>query len=116
MVTVEIGLVLAAGFALAAAAVLGAAPRLYGVGAVLGFVLLAIVTGLSIEWSVAPDESWIEANRTLTYLFVFTAAVAAGNLFPGSLRAVLSGITLAAVVIVGVRARLARVAGVARRA
>ena len=100
VVTVEIGLVLAAGLALAAAAIFGAAPRLYGLGAVLAFVLLAVVTGLSITWSLAPDESWIEANRTLAYLFVFTAAVAAGNLFPGSLRAVLSGITLAAVVIV----------------
>ena len=100
LVSVEIGLILAGGMALAAAALFGAAPRLYGVGAVLGFVLLALVTAFSITWSLAPDESWIEANRTLAYLFVFTAAVAAGNLFPGSLRAVLAGITLAAVVIV----------------
>ncbi len=100
LVTVEIGLFLAAGLALAAAALFGSAPRLYGVGAVIGFTLLALVTGFSIEWSLAPDESWIEANRTLTYLFVFTAAVAAGNLFPASLRAVLSGITLAIVAIV----------------
>ena len=77
-----------------------AAPRLYGVGAVAAFALLALLTGLSITWSVAPDESWIEANRTLTYLFVFTAAVAAGNLLPGSLRAVLAGVTLAALAIV----------------
>jgi O-antigen ligase len=100
LVTVEIGLLVVAGLALAAAVLFGAAPRLYGIGAVLGFVLLAVVTGLSITWSLAADESWIEANRTLTYLFVFTAAVAAGNLFPGSLRAVLSGITLAAIAVV----------------
>src|SRR6185503_17551065 len=51
-------------------------------------------------WSLAPDESWLEANRTLAYLFVFVAAVAAGNLLPGSLRALLYGITLTSVVIV----------------
>ena len=101
LVAVEIGLIVVAGLALVAAALFGAAPRLYGIGAVLGFVLLALVTGLSITWSLAPDESWVEANRALAYAFVFTAAVAAGNLFPGSLRGVLSGITLAAVVIVG---------------
>ena len=100
LVSVEIGLTLLAGLALAAAIVLGSASRLHGVGPVVGFVLLALVTGLSISWSVAPDESWIEANRTLTYLFVFTAAVAAGNLLPGSLRAVLTGVTLAAIAIV----------------
>ena len=100
LVTVEIGLIVVAGLALAGAAIFGAAPRLYGIGAVLALVLLALVTGFSITWSLAPDESWVEANRTLAYLFVFTAAVAAGNLFPASLRGVLSGITLAAVVIV----------------
>jgi hypothetical protein len=100
LVSVEIGLTLLSGLVLAAAVVLGGAPRLYGVGAVAGFALLALVTGISIGWSLAPDETWIEANRTLAYLFVFTAAVAAGNLLPGSLRAVLAGVTVAALAIV----------------
>jgi hypothetical protein len=100
LVSVEIGLTLLSGLVLAAAVVLGGAKRLYGVGAVAAFALLALLTGISIGWSVAPDESWLEANRTLAYLFVFTAAVAAGNLLPGSLRAVLGGVTLAALVIV----------------
>jgi O-antigen ligase len=91
---------LLSGLVLAAAVVVGGAPRLYGVGAVAAFALLALLTGISIGWSVAPEETWIEANRTLAYLFVFTAAVAAGNLLPGSLRAVLAGVTLAALVIV----------------
>ena len=100
LVSVEIWVTVLAGLVLAAATVLGGAPRLYGVGAVAAFALLALLTGMSVGWSVAPDESWIEANRTLTYLFVFTAAVAAGNLLPGSLRAVLAGVTLAALAIV----------------
>jgi hypothetical protein len=100
LVSVEISLTLLSGLVLAAAVVLGGATRLYGVGAVAAFALLALLTGISIAWSVAPDESWVEANRTLAYLFVFTAAVAAGNLLPESLRAVLAGVTLASLAIV----------------
>jgi hypothetical protein len=101
LVTVEISLTVLAGVALAAATILGGgASRLYGVGAVAAFALLALLTGLSISWSFAPEETWIEANRTLAYLVVFTAAVAAGNLLPGSLRAVLGGVTLASIAIV----------------
>jgi hypothetical protein len=101
LVAVEIGLILVAGAALGAASVFGSAPRLYGVGGVVCFLLLALLTGLSIKWSLSPDESWIEANRTLAYLLVFAAAVAAGNLLPRNLHAVLGGILLATIVIVG---------------
>ena len=101
LVSVEIFLLLIAGVALAAATVFGAAPRLYGVGSVLAFALLVLVTGLSTTWSLAPDASWIETNRTLAYFFVYTAAVAAGNLIPRGLGVVLGGITLAALVVVG---------------
>lgn len=101
VVTIEIGLIFIASAALVAAVLAGAASRLYGVGAALAFALLAVYTALSITWSLAPDESWIEANRTLAYLFVFVAAIAAGNLLPGSLRALLAGITIASLVIVG---------------
>ncbi len=108
LVTVEIGLTVVAGAAVIAAILAGAAARLYGVGTAAAFALLAIFTALSINWSLAPDESWIEANRTLAYLFVFVAAIAAGNLLPDSLKALLMGITLAAVAIVvyGLAARV----------
>jgi hypothetical protein len=101
VVTVEIGLTFVAGAALVVAVLAGTASRLYGVGAALGFAALALFSGLSIKWSLAPDESWVEANRTLAYLFVFVAAVAAGNLLPGSLRALLAGITIASLAITG---------------
>ena len=51
---------------------------------VAAFVLLALLTALSIEWSVAPGDSWIETNRTLAYLAVFVGAVALGNLGPAA--------------------------------
>ena len=38
--------------------------------AVLAFALLAAYTALSIVWSLAPADSWLEANRTLAYLAV----------------------------------------------
>ena len=101
LVSVQIWLTLAGGGALAVAALLGAAPRLHGLGALIGFLALALLTALSITWSVMPADTWVEANRTLAYAFVFSAAIAAGNLFPGSVRALLGGLTLAAVVIIG---------------
>lgn len=64
------------------------------------FVLLALFTALSIEWSVAPGESWIEANRTFAYLAVFLGAVALGNLGPRDGEVVLRGILVAAAVVV----------------
>ena len=38
--------------------------------AVLAFALLAAYTALSIIWSLAPSDSWLETNRTLAYLAV----------------------------------------------
>ena len=64
------------------------------------FVLLAVVTALSIEWSVAPGESWIEANRTLAYLAVFVGAVALGNLGPAAAETLLRAILIAATAVV----------------
>ena len=36
----------------------------------LAFALLAAYTALSIVWSLAPADSWLEANRTFAYLAV----------------------------------------------
>ena len=37
------------------------------------FALLAALTAASIAWSVLPNNSWVEASRTLSYLAVFAA-------------------------------------------
>jgi tetratricopeptide (TPR) repeat protein len=67
-----------------------------GGGLVLGGLLLATAawSGLSIAWSVAPDLSWAELNRTLVY----TAFLAVGLLlgaWPGSARLAGAALTVA---------------------
>ena len=46
----------------------------YGGWAVLAFGLLAAYTALSILWSLAPADSWSEANRVFAYLAAFAGA------------------------------------------
>src|ERR1019366_3519324 len=48
-----------------------AEPRLWGAGALVLFGGLAALTLASISWSVQPANSWVEANRTISYLAVF---------------------------------------------
>ncbi|HUO74229.1 MAG TPA: O-antigen ligase family protein [Solirubrobacteraceae bacterium] len=57
------------------------APR-WGVTSLVLFAAVAAFTALSIAWSVQPDNSWLEANRTLSYLAVFAGAMALARLFP----------------------------------
>jgi hypothetical protein len=100
---VEIGLMLLGAVLCAAALV---APRararpLYGAAAVLAFALLAAFTSLSILWSLAPSDSWVEASRTLSYLFAFAGTMALARLVPGQWPAVLHGIALGCVAVCG---------------
>jgi hypothetical protein len=48
---------------------------LAGVAALAAF---AVWSGVTVLWSVAPDQTWIELNRTLTYVIVLGLAIAAG--------------------------------------
>ncbi|MGI8631488.1 MAG: tetratricopeptide repeat protein [Solirubrobacterales bacterium] len=74
-------LVLGLGVALAVA--LQAIDRpLYGPWAVLAFAGFFLFTALSVLWSVKPDASWNEANRTLAYLALFVAGVGAARIGP----------------------------------
>jgi len=92
--------ILAAGALLAAAIPSFDVSRpLYGGGAVAFLTLLAIITGLSMNWSVAPDLSLQELSRTFTYLAVFTVAVIAARRVPRGARPLLIGILLAALAV-----------------
>jgi len=51
----------------------------WGVALLVGFAGWA---ALSIAWSVAPDESWLEANRTLSYALVVGLGIALGSSLP----------------------------------
>jgi hypothetical protein len=79
--------------------VYGAPGRRFGAPAFALFASLAALTALSIAWSVQPDSSWLEANRTLSYLAVFGAGMALARLFPGRWPALLGAIALLSTVI-----------------
>jgi hypothetical protein len=99
-------LLVVAGCGLGAAAI--AAPsrharaaRLHGGWALALFAAFAVVTALSILWSLDPSTSWTETSRTLAYLAVFGGAIALVRLLPGRWAAVLHGVALACMVVCG---------------
>jgi O-antigen ligase len=98
---VEICLTIGGGIACAIGVLFTPRSRPRGAVTVALFVALALLTALSIEWSVAPGDSWIETNRTLAYLAVFIGAVALGNLGPAAGELVLRALLAAATIVVG---------------
>ena len=72
---------------------------LHGVPALVAFGLLAAYTAISIIWSLAPSDSWIEASRTFAYLSAFAGTIALTRLAPGRWPAVLHGIAIACVAV-----------------
>jgi hypothetical protein len=85
-----------------ALAVLGMPPaRSSAAAAVILFAGLAALSYLSIAWSVQPATSWVEANRTLSYLAAFVAALAAARLVPRRWSAVVGAVAIATVVVCG---------------
>ena len=99
---VEMALTIASGLIVATTIVL-VPPRarvygLWSVGLLLAFTAL---TGLSVVWSVLPNESFKDAGRLLAYSGVFAASVALARAVPTRWPAVLGGIALAAVVVCG---------------
>lgn len=99
--TVEMVLVIAGGLCVAFSVVYGMGERYWGGTTVALFALLAALTGASIIWSIQPELSWIETNRTLAYLSTFAAAVAVVRLLPNGWDALLRGVLGAAAIIVG---------------
>jgi len=85
-----------AGAALSAAALLWrprtAHPPQHRGGPLLALGVLAAFTALSVLWSLAPDDSWVEANRTLAYVAVFAGGVALARLLPRRWSALIVGV------------------------
>jgi len=97
----EIALLLL-GAALCAAVVLSGAPgRAWGAVTVCLFAALAVLTAVSITWSVQPDDSWQGANQTLAYLAAFAGAVALARLAPGRWRALVGALAVLTTVLSG---------------
>ena len=75
-----------------------AAPRL----AVAGVVLLAAFaawTGVTLAWSVAADQTWIQLNRALTYLAVLVLAIIAGSSHARSVELIAKGFATVALAV-----------------
>ena len=75
------------------------AQRPHGAPALLALALLTAYTGVSIIWSLAPSDSWIETGRTFAYLAAFAGAAALARVAPGRWAEVIAGIGLACVVV-----------------
>src|SRR5258706_11653444 len=65
--TLEIVLIIVGGGAAAIGVMYGRSGH-HGRGSLLLFGALATLTAISIFWSIAPDLTWVEANRTFAYL------------------------------------------------
>jgi len=102
LTNVELGLTLASAVLLAAAALIVPARRpAYGIWPASLLLAFALLSAISIVWSVQPDGSWRDAGRLLCYAAVFAAAVVLARLLPRRWPVLLGGITLASVVICG---------------
>jgi hypothetical protein len=75
--------------------------RAWGAATVSLFAALAALTIASIAWSVQPDTSWTEANRTLSYLAAFGSAVALARLLPRRWPALVGGLAAGATLLCG---------------
>ena len=94
---VEIALTLAGGLlvALAFAREHAGRVRVFGVGGAIALFALAAFSAISVNWSIAPANSWLEANRTLAYAATFAGAIALVRLSAGRWRSVIAGLLLA---------------------
>jgi O-antigen ligase len=74
--------------------------RLYGAWTLAGLGALTVLTAISITWSLAPGDSWVETNRMLAYLATFAGALALVRLAPKRWPSVLGGVALGCVLVV----------------
>jgi len=97
----EVALILVGAAVLAVTFLWSRSGRPHGRTTVLLFALLALLTSLSVLWSISPELTYIEVGRTLAYLTVFTAAVAGARLFPRAAPEVLWALLIGAMIPVG---------------
>jgi O-antigen ligase len=96
---VELLLIAVGSILICAAIAFGRRGRLDGGVTLAAFIALTAITALSVDWSIAPDLSYIEGGRTVAYLATFAGGMALARLAPAGAVAVARGIVLAAVAI-----------------
>jgi Tetratricopeptide repeat/O-Antigen ligase len=105
----SIGLTLLGAATTAVAALAAPAGRRLWGGVTLALLgALTVLTAVSISWSIAPDDSWRDANVVLGYFAAFAGTMALARVAADRWTAVVGGVVLAAVVLSGY-AVLARV-------
>jgi O-antigen ligase/polysaccharide polymerase Wzy-like membrane protein len=97
----EVAVILAGAVVLAMTFLWSRPGRPHGRTTVLLFALLALLTSLSVLWSISPELTYIEVGRTLAYLAVFTSAVAGARLFPRAAPQVLWALLIGAMIPIG---------------
>jgi tetratricopeptide (TPR) repeat protein len=97
----EIALILVGATLGALALVFSAGGRAWGAIALLLFAALAAWTAASVAWSVKPDDSWVEAGRTASYLAAFGGALALARLMPERWSGVIGAVAALTVVVSG---------------
>lgn len=89
-------LVLVATAAFGRAAYAGRLPRPFnGSGVLILMSAFAVVSVLSISWSLLPGDSYLDAIRVLAYTAVVATAALAAQLIPGRSREIVGGIAIA---------------------
>ena len=102
LTNVELGITLGAAVVLAAGVLVIRPPvRAYGAWPAVLLLAFALLSGVSLVWSVQPDGSWRDAGRLLCYATFFAAVVVLVRVMPRRWPSLLGGITLASVVICG---------------
>jgi hypothetical protein len=75
-----------------------AAPRLAVAGTAL-LVVFACWTGITLLWSVAPNQTWIELNRAISYLLTLCLSIALGVSYARAIRHLATGFLLVALAV-----------------
>ena len=91
---------LAAGAGIAAVRV-SARGRVWGAVSLGAFAALAVLTLLSISWSVQPDNTWLDGNLTLSYLAAFGGGMALARMAPERWAAIIGAVVVLTVVVSG---------------
>ncbi|HTW43678.1 MAG TPA: O-antigen ligase family protein [Solirubrobacteraceae bacterium] len=102
MTSIEMVLTVGAGLLIGASVIVAPARgRVHGLWPAALLLGFAMLTALSIVWSVQPDSSWQDSGRMLAYAGVFCAGVALAHVAPTRWPALLGGLTLAATIVCG---------------